>query len=65
MFTFLVLRKCNNQSVVLKVDLLLLLSEVLSPKDGPIKAKPQAGGTLTQTVKQPYGLCCLAGHVFK
>ena len=29
-----------------------------------LKAK-LAGGTLTQTVKQPYGVCCLTGSMFK
>ena len=31
----------------------------------PIKASHRPGGSLTQTVKQSYGVCFLTGHMFK
>ena len=44
---------------------MLLLSEILSPKGWPKKASRRPDDILTQTVKQPYGVSYLTGHVFK
>ena len=42
--------------------LLLLLSEVLSPKDQTVEASLQGGRYLSQAVKQTKGIYCLTGH---
>ena len=45
--------------------ILLLLSEILSPKTSNLRKALRPDGNLTKTVKQPYGECSLPGHVFK
>ena len=32
---------------------------------GQLREAGRLGGTLTQAVKHPHDLCCMAGHVFK
>ena len=37
----------------------------LSLKAAQLKETSRSGGILTQTLKQPYSVCCLTGHVLK
>ena len=37
----------------------------LTKKSGQLGQPRRPRSTLTHTVKQPYGICCLTGHVFK
>ena len=39
--------------------------EYLPLKAGLLKQVLRPGATLIKTVKQPYGVCCLTGHIFK
>ena len=43
----------------------LSLSEVLNPKSWSFKESLQVERYLNQAVKQPCGICFLAGHVYK
>ena len=51
-------------TVVEGLVIIIIVASTLALKAVQLRQACRLGGTSTQPVLQPYGLCCLSGHVF-